>query len=138
MKSKQELNQLFHSVYKIHYHLVLVTKYRHKCITAEMKRYLKDQFGRLLETWGCSLLEFNGEPDHVHLLISANPKVQPSKMVNSLKTATSRLLRNTYSEYLSSYYWKPVFWSRSYCLLSCGGAPLSVIRQYIEQQSGFD
>lgn len=82
--------------------------------------------------------EFNGEPDHVHLLFSATPSVPLVKLINSLKTVTSRLVRRRFSGHLSRYYWKPVFWSRSYCLISCGGAPLSVLKQYIEQQNGFD
>lgn len=135
---KQALRSLNHSVYSIHYHLVLVTKYRRKCITPEIAEYLQAQYKRLLESWGCELLECNGEPDHLHLLISANPKVQPSKMVNSLKTATSRLVRKAFSAHVSTFYWKPVFYSRSYCLVSCGGAPLEIVKQYLEQQEGFD
>ena len=135
---KQALNTLYHSVYNIHYHLVLVTKYRRRCITKEMADYLSQQYARLLLSWDCELIQCDGEPDHLHLLISANPKIQPSKMVNSLKTATSRLVRKEFSEHLKTYYWKPVFYSRSYCLISCGGAPLDIIKQYLEQQEGFD
>lgn len=115
---KQMLKTLFHSTYSIHLHLVLVTKYRHKCISLEMADYLKKQCERLLESWDCELLEFNGEKDHLHLLVSLNPKVQPSKMLNSLKTATSRLVRKNFSEELKPFYWKPYFYSRSYCLVS--------------------
>ncbi|WP_076915311.1 MULTISPECIES: IS200/IS605 family transposase [unclassified Pseudoalteromonas] len=96
------------------------------------------QYKRLLKSWDCELLECNGEPDHLHLLISANPKMQPSKMVNSLKTATSRLVRKEFSEHLGEFYWKPVFYSRSYCLVSCGGVPLEIVKQYLAQQEGFD
>ncbi|MBC5851126.1 IS200/IS605 family transposase [Vibrio metschnikovii] len=135
---KQVLNTLHHSVFNIHYHLVLVTKYRRRCITPEVAAYLELQYKRLLETWDCELLECNGEPDHLHLLISANPKIQPSKMVNSLKTATSRLVRKEFSEHLSKFYCKPVFYSRSYCLVSCGGAPLESVKQYLDQQEWFD
>ncbi|HAS7809004.1 TPA: IS200/IS605 family transposase [Vibrio cholerae] len=135
---KQSLNTLYHSVYNIHFHLVLVTKYRRRCITPEVATYLESQYKRLLEPWGCELLECNGEPDHLHLLISANPKIQPSKMVNSLKTATSRLVRKEFSEHLKQFYWEPVFYSRSYCLVSCRGAPLDIVKQYLEQQEGFE
>jgi len=89
----------------------------------------------LTEKWECELLEFNGESDHVHLLLSLNPKVAPSVFANNLKTVSSRLIRRDFGEVLSKVYWgKPVFWSRSYCIITCGGAPLSVIKQYIEQQ----
>lgn len=134
----QQVKTLHHSVYAIHYHLVLVTKYRHKCINNDISLFLKGHYKRLLESWGCELLECNGEPDHMHLLISADPKIQPSKMVNSLKTATSRLVRKSFPEYLSKFYWKPIFYSRSYCLISCGGAPLEIIKQYLLQQEGFE
>jgi putative transposase len=134
----QPVKTLHHSVYAIHYHLVLVTKYRHKCINNDISIFLKGHYKRLLESWNCELLECNGEPDHVHLVISANPKIQPSKMVNSLKTATSRLVRKSFPEHLSKFYWKPIFYSRSYCLISCGGAPLEIIKQYLLQQEGFD
>jgi putative transposase len=96
---------------------------------------LQEIFKRLCEKWECELLEFNGEADHVHLLLSLNPKIALSVFVNNLKTVSSRLIRKAFSEHLKKFYWKPIFWSRSYCVLSCGGAPLSVLRQYIEQQA---
>ena len=80
-------------------------------------------------------MHHRGEADHVHLLLSLNPQVAPSVFVNNLKTVTSRYIRKEFGEELKQYYWnKPVFWSRSYCIISCGGAPLSVTQQYIEQQ----
>jgi putative transposase len=87
------------------------------------------------EGWGGNLLEINGEPDHVYLLVSLPPNLDLSRFVNNLKTTTSRLIRKEFAEQVQRFYWKPVFWSRSYCAISCGGAPLSVIKQYIEQQS---
>jgi putative transposase len=68
------------------------------------------------------------------MLISLNPKAQPSKLVNNLKTVTSRLIRKEFSEHVSKFYRKPIFWSRTYCLLTVGGAQLSVLKQYIENQ----
>lgn len=132
---KQELNHLFHCAFKLYYHLVIVTKYRRKCITAPMLKQLKIICTDLTKKWECDLIEFNGEADHLHLLLSLNPKVTPSTFVNNLKTVTSRLIRKEFAEHLKKIYWKePVFWSRSYCILTCGGAPLSVLKQYIEQQ----
>ena len=96
---------------------------------------LKTICTELTQKWECELLEFNGESDHVHLLLSLNPKVAPSVFVNNLKTVSSRYIRKEFGPELKRYYWnKPVFWSRSYCILTCGGAPLSIIKQYIEQQ----
>lgn len=100
---------------------------------------LHEIFVSTLEKWEGELIEFNGEADHVHLLISVNPKTQPSKLVNNLKTVSSRLLRRDFNEHLAKVYsGKPVFWSRSYCILSCGGAPISVLKQYIQQQAEID
>lgn len=134
MSKKQVLNALFHSVFLLNYHLVVCTKYRRKCITPEMLERLKEIFTELIKKWEGELIEFNGEADHVHLLISINPKVRLSDFVNNLKTVSSRLIRRDFKDELSKVYWKPVFWSRSYCVLTCGGAPLTIIKQYIENQ----
>ena len=134
---RQPLNKLAHCVFKLNYHLVLVTKFRHRCINSEILNRLEEITRALCKKWQTQLLEFNGETDHVHLLLELNPKVTPSVFVNNLKTVSSRLIRRDFSVYLKKYYGKePVFWSRSYCILSCGGAPLSVLKQYIEQQAG--
>ncbi len=87
------MKALFHSVYSLNIHLVLVTKYRRKCIFQEMADFLEVHVERLLLSAECELIEFNEEPVHIHLLISVNPKIQPSKLVNTLKTVTSRLVR---------------------------------------------
>jgi putative transposase len=132
---KQQINKLNHCIFNLNYHLVLVTKYRRKCITASMLARLNTISHDIAEKWQCELLEFNGESDHLHLLLSLNPKVTPSIFVNNLKTVTSRLIRKEFATHLKKIYWKkPVFWSRTYCILTCGGAPLSIIKQYIEQQ----
>lgn len=123
-----------HSVYKLTYHLVLVTKYRKKVITSELAQSIDEAIRKVLEANDCSLLESNGEEDHRHFLIETHPAVNLSVLVNTLKTASSRLVRKTFQQYLAPYYWKPVFWSASYCLISTGGASIETIRQYIENQ----
>ncbi|WP_434101004.1 IS200/IS605 family transposase [Streptomyces microflavus] len=80
------------------------------------------------------LREFNGEADHVHLLIHYPPKIALSKLINSLKGVSSRYLRAEYTDRINRVGLDSVFWSRSYFAGSCGGAPLTMIRQYIEQQ----
>ena len=130
----QELRTLYNSTYSANYHLVLVTKHRRKCISPEMLVRLKEISIRIISTWKGELLEFNGESDHVHLLLSIPPKVAPSALVNNLKTVTARLIRKEFAGALAKVYSKPVFWSRSYCIITCGGAPLSILKQYIEQQ----
>jgi putative transposase len=132
-----QLRSSNHCVYLIQFHLVLVTKYRRKCITGPMLERLKEIFDTL-KRWDGLLVEFNGEPDHVHLLLELPPNVRPSGLINNMKTVSSRYLRRDFTSELERVYSKPVFWSRSYCLLSCGGAPLSVLRQYIENQAGAD
>lgn len=135
----QRLNTLHHCSYNIQYHLVACTKYRRKCINQPMLERMQEIFSSTLKKWEGELLEFNGEADHVHLLISVNPKVQPSKLVNNLKTVSSRLLRKEFGEHLNQVYrGKPIFWSRSYCIISCGGVPISVLKQYIQQQAQID
>ena len=123
-----------HSIYNLKFHLVVVTKYRRKCITKEMMDDLKDITNNFLLNKGGSVLEMNGEEDHIHILFEIPPHVELASMVCSLKTVTSRLIRKKYSEYLKKFYWEPVFWSRSYCILSTGGATIDTIRKYIESQ----
>ena len=123
-----------HSIYNLKYHLVVVTKYRHKCITGEIMKDIEDICKRLLEDKKCELLEFNGEPDHIHILFDAPPQIQLSTLINNFKTVSSRLIRKKYADHLKSYYWKPIFWSRSYCILTTGGATIETIRQYIQSQ----
>lgn len=87
------------------------------------------------EAWGGRLIEVNGEADHIHMLLELPPTIALAEFVNALKTGTSRRLRNEFKEQLAGAYTKPVLWSRSYCVLSCGGAPLDIIKQYIQQQA---
>jgi putative transposase len=134
MTKKNELNTLYHCTFKLQYHLVIVTKYRKNVISPQIMERLGSIFRGLLDQWDGELLEFNGESDHIHLLISLNPKTQPSKLVNNLKTVSSRRIRKEFNEHVKKYLWKDAFWSRSYCIISVGGAPISVLRQYIEQQ----
>lgn len=132
---KQSLKTLYHSVYNLTYHLVLVTKYRRNCITKSILQELSVIVRALCAQWKVDLLEFNGESDHIHMLISLNPKIAPAIFVNNLKTVSSRLVRKKFSSHLKDYYTKPVFWSRSYCIVSSGGAPLTILKNYIAQQA---
>jgi len=120
--------------YSIKFHLVFVTKYRRKVIDSQLKAKLNEIFLQLLAKWECELLEFNGEPDHVHLLVDCHPKICISTFVNNLKTVSSRLIRKEFSEYLGKIYAKPVFWTGAYFISSCGGATLEQIKQYVENQ----
>jgi REP-associated tyrosine transposase len=130
----QQLQALHHCVYSLHFHLVLVTKYRRKAIKKDMLERLDTIFQETLEKWRSELIEFNGEEDHIHLLFKTNPTVQLSKLVNNLKTVSSRLIRRDFRQHVNRIYRKPVFWHRSYCLISTGGATIEILRKYIEEQ----
>lgn len=129
------INKLLHCTYALSYHFVFVTKYRRKCLSSEILDALEREMLRLAEKWGGKVLEFNGEVDHVHLLVELSPKAAPSIFANNIKTVTSRLLRRDFSNHFEKFFSKPVLWSRSYFVASTGGAPLQIIKQYIEQQS---
>ena len=133
MENTSEIRTGRHCVFNIHIHLVFVTKYRRKVFTSNILDEMKNVFGKVCEDFEAELIEFNGEDDHVHLLVNYPPKISVSKIVNSLKGVSSRLLRKQFPE-LEKRYWKGVLWSPSYFAASCGGAPLSIIAQYIEKQ----
>ncbi|TNE43266.1 MAG: IS200/IS605 family transposase [Deltaproteobacteria bacterium] len=123
------------AVFQIHYHLVLVTKYRRKVIDEAVKQRLFEIFTDLCERWDCDLQEFNSDEDHVHLLLDGRPEVKPSTLINNLKTVSSRYIRKEFPRLRRS---NQAFWSPSYCLVSCGGAPLEIIKAYIENQGAKD
>ncbi len=118
----------------MHAHLVFVTKYRHPVFTDTHLRRMEEVMGQVCNDFETELEEFNGGPNHVHLLVRFPPKVAVSKLVNSLKGVSSRMLRKEFED-LRFAYWRGVrLWSGSYFAGSVGGAPISVVRQYIEQQ----
>ena len=123
-----------HAVYSLTLHIVFVTKYRRKTLTPELLDYLQEAFGEILEDWRCRLLEFGGEADHVHLLAEIHPALTLSTLINNLKTATARRVRNRFSEHLKAFYRKPYFWYRAYFVGSVGGATLETVRRYVESQ----
>lgn len=132
--TKATLKSRHHCVYNLNYHLVLVTKYRKKCLNDEMLKVIEQSALDRLASRDGELIEFNGESDHIHALVSFPPHVAISEFVNALKTNTARILRRDFTQQLSSFYSDPVLWSRSYCVLSVGGAPLEVLKAYIENQ----
>lgn len=88
----------------------------------------------LLSQWRCELIEHGGEEDHVHILFSAHPALDLSRLINSLKTVTSRRLRRDHAGHLSSFYWKPVFWHGAYYVGSVGHASLETVKKYVQNQ----
>ncbi|MFB7305354.1 IS200/IS605 family transposase [Heyndrickxia sporothermodurans] len=129
-----DFNKNRHAYFKLTYHLVVVTKYRHKCITNEIMDRLREITDSLFEKWNCKVIEMNGEEDHIHILFDAPPQINLSNTINSYKTVTSRYIRKEFADELKKYYWKPYFWSRSYMVLTAGGATIEMIKRYIENQ----
>lgn len=128
------LNKGYRNVYDLNIHLVLITKYRKKVINKAISARLEEIFRATCSKWGSELREFNGEADHVHLLISYPPDVEVSKLVNNLKTVSSRLIRKDFSAILSPVYSKPVFWSGAYFVASAGETTIEQLKTYVENQ----
>lgn len=122
-----------HSVFLLHYHLVMCIKYRRKVINDSISDRLKDIFVDIAPNYGVELIEWNHDVDHVHLLFKAKPNTEISKLLNAYKSASSRRIKNEFPS-IRKYLWKEYFWSKSYCLATTGGAPLEVVKQYIENQ----
>ena len=123
-----------HCVFALHAHLVFVTKYRHKVFTDQHLTRLEEVMRAVCKDFEVELVEFNGESNHVHLLVNFPPKVALSKLVNSLKGVSSRYLRAEYTGRINRIGTGSVFWSPSYFAGSCGGAPLSIVKDYIDNQ----
>jgi len=135
MKSQDEIRHGRNCVFQMHVHLVFVTKYRKSVFTTSILEELRSIFYDICKDFEAELIEFDGETDHVHLLINYPPKVAISKLVNSLKGVSSRLIRRRKHSSIQKCLWGGQLWSPSYFASSCGGAPLSIIRQYIENQT---
>src|ERR1700681_1469140 len=123
-----------HAFFMIRLHVVFVTKYRRPVITPEVLEFMEVSFAGVLEKWGCTLEEFGGESDHVHLLISIHPSLDISSLINNLKSATSRKVRHKFQDHIDKFYCKPFFWHRAYYVGSVGTVSLEIIRKYIEKQ----
>ena len=122
-----------HSVFALHYHLVMCIKYRRKVINDSISDRLKDIFADIAPNYGVELIEWNHDIDHVHLLFKVKPNTEISKLLNAYKSASSRRIKNEFPD-IRKYLWKEYFWSKSYCLVTTGGATLEVVKQYIENQ----
>ncbi|MER5968756.1 IS200/IS605 family transposase [Streptomyces sp. NPDC002055] len=123
-----------HVVSAMHVHLVFVTRSRRGVFDDEMLTRCEEIMRKVCEDFEAELTEFNGERDHVHLLINYPPKVAVSKLVNSLKGVSARRIRQEFTDRINHATSHGHLWSPSYFAASCGGAPLATIRQYIEQQ----
>lgn len=128
-----ELDNNTHSVFLMYYHLVLVIKYRREVIDDVISNRLKEIFEYVSPRYNITLQEWNQNKDHVHILFKAHPNSELSKFINAYKSASSRLIKKEYQQIRGSL-WNENFWSRSFCLLTTGGAPIEIIKRYIENQ----
>lgn len=122
------------AAFALTYHLVLVTKWRRKALSPRMLERFGAIASATLQDWRCELVEHGGEADHVHLLFRAHPALELSRLVNNLKTVTSRLLRKEFSAELAQHYRKPVLWHGAYYIGSVGNVSLETVRRYVEAQ----
>ena len=133
MQLSNDIRHGRHCVSALHVHLVFVTKYRRKVFDRDALERLQAIFEKVCRDFQAQLVEISGADEHVQLLIHYPPKHSVSSLVNSLKGVSSRLLRSERPD-LQKRYWNSVLWSPSYFAASCGGAPLGIIKQYLEQQ----
>ena len=113
--------------------MILVTKFRKKVFDDEVSNRARELFEAIAPNYKIEVLEWNHDQDHIHVLFKAQPKTELSKFINAYKSASSRVLKKEYPS-MKEQLWKEMFWSRSFCLLSSGGVPIEVIKQYIEEQ----
>ena len=122
-----------HSVFSLNYHLILVIKYRRKVLNDDISNRLKEIFEYISPNYNITLEEWEHHKDHIHVLFKAHPKSELSKFINAYKSASSRLIKKEFSN-MKKFLWKEYFWSRSYCLITTGGATIDVVKKYIENQ----
>lgn len=129
-----ELKSTRHAKYSLHAHFVFTPKYRKKIFTKEHLDLMERVFKYICEENDGELLEFNGEVDHVHLLVVYPPRIALATLVNSLKGVSSRKLRKEFPIFKEEYWGSNAVWSRSYFVTSAGGASIEVLKKYIEEQ----
>lgn len=134
MQKNNDIRRGRHCVFNMHVHLVFVTKYRRDVFTKAILDELRLLFTKTCVDLESELVEFDGEDDHVHLLVNYPPKLAISALVNALKGVSSRMIRQAGFPSIQNKLWGGALWSPSYFAASCGGAPIAIIKQYIEQQ----
>lgn len=117
-------------------HIVLVTKYRRKVFKKEHLEFLNEAFKSIVDKWDASMVEFNGESDHVHIFLTYPPHKLLSGLIANLKSTSSKHMWDNYSDYLKKIYWKDkrVLWTGAYFVASCGGVTIDQLKKYVENQ----
>ena len=122
-----------HSVFLLHYHLIMCIKYRNKVIDDKISNRLKVIFENIASSYNITLDEWYHDTDHVHILFRGQPNTEISKFINAYKSASSRLIKKEFP-HISRALWKEMFWAQSFCLLTTGEATVDIIREYIQSQ----
>ena len=133
MEDKHQFDSGNHSVFEMHYHLILVIKYRRKVINNAVSEHLREIFEYIAPRYGIRVEAWNHDIDHVHVLFTGKPNSDLSGFINSYKSASSRIIKRAFPN-IRNYLWKDAFWSRSYCIVTTGGVTADIIERYISSQ----
>ncbi|MCL1912707.1 MAG: IS200/IS605 family transposase [Eubacteriaceae bacterium] len=128
-----ELDNNAHPVFFLHSHFVLAVKYRREVSDEAVSNRARQIFSYIAPNYNITLMEWNHGPGHVHIQFKAHPKTAISKFINACKSAITRHIKKDFPD-IRSRLWKESFWSQSFCLVTAGGAPMSVMEDYIESQ----
>lgn len=124
-----------HSIFNLKIHLIVVVAYRRKVISSLIMQTLRETITEVCESFSVNVLEFSGEMDHVHLLLEIVPTIRISDLIRTIKSVTSRRVREKHWYEIKSKLWGKRFWTRSYCVLSVGdGANTETIKKYSQNQ----
>lgn len=118
-------------VYSCKFHIVWCVKYRRKILSGEIEERFKQIAAQVCQEMGVDVVEMETMPDHVHLLLEIDPQLGAHRVIKAIKGRSSRLLRAEFSSVKSRL---PSLWTNSYFVATVGGAPLEIVKQYIEQQ----
>ncbi len=132
------LHKAAHSVYAIHLHIYFITKYRRKVLTTPIVKRIVEVVSDIAEKHKCAVLEHGAEPDHIHFLLDLHPDNNISQLIKSFKSASSKMVQAEFAEHYAKFYRKTALWGRQKAVISCGGAPLDVVKAYIQNQAGTD
>lgn len=134
MKKNNQYYTNRHSCFLLQYHLVLVTKYRKKVFNNDMEIYLTSFVESMMKKNDCNLMEINYDKDHVHILFEAPVTLNLPNFINGLKSTSSRMIRRAFPDHLKQFFWKSVFWSRSYFICTVSKHTTKVVQEYIKNQ----
>lgn len=127
------MERINHSVFDMHYNLVLVIKYRNKVINDANSQFLKDMFTRIGKDYHVKIEEWEHDVDHIHVVFTARPATELSKFINSYKAASSRMVKKEFPD-IKKKLWKSHFWKTGFFISTTGGASLDTVKKYVQEQ----